>query len=50
MTWDEKWTVARGLLKTALHVRRASLQSLHPEWSDKEIQRALASEITRART
>ncbi len=49
MTPTEKWDVARGLLRTARETRRAGLRAVHPAWSSEEIERALATEIARAR-
>ena len=50
MTPIEKWDVALGLLRTARETRRAALRERNPNLTDAEIERALAKELSRART
>jgi len=50
MTAEEKWEVAKGLLRTARQTRRAALMMRHPDWSADEVERELAREIACART
>lgn len=50
MTADEKWEVAKGLLRTARQTRRAALMMRHPDWSADEVECELAREIACART
>lgn len=50
MTIEEKWTVFRGMLRTAREVRRAGIRRLHPEWDADAVERALAQEFARGRT
>ena len=50
MTPVEKWNVALGLLRTARETRRAALRGRNPHLTDTEIERALANELSCART
>ena len=50
MTPVEKWNVALGLLGTARATRRAALRMRNPNLTEAEIERALAKELSRART
>ncbi|MEY3481795.1 MAG: hypothetical protein RIQ71_2570 [Verrucomicrobiota bacterium] len=50
MSVDEKWEVAKGLLRTARETRRAGLTMRHPDWPPERIEQELAREIARART
>ncbi len=50
MTPDEKWQIAKGLLRTAREVRRAAIRGRHPEWDAVRVETALAHEFARART
>ena len=50
MTPVEKWNVALGLLGTARETRRAALRMRSPNLTEAEIERALAKELSRART
>jgi len=50
MTRQEKWDLARNLLRMARVVRRAGIRRRHPEWSREEVERALAEEFTHGRT
>ena len=50
MTPAEKWDVALGLLRTARETRRAALRGKNPKFTEAEIERALAKELSCART
>jgi len=50
MTPEEKWTVFRGMLRTAREVRRAAWRRKHPEWAAEQIEKAVAQEFARGRT
>lgn len=50
MTPVEKWDVALGLLRTARETRRAALRGGNPNLTETEIERALAKELSCART
>jgi len=50
MTPIEKWDVALGLLRTARETRRAVLRGRNPNLTETEIERALAKELSCART
>jgi hypothetical protein len=50
MTPVEKWDVALGLLRTARETRRAALRGKNPSLTESEIERALAKELSCART
>ncbi len=50
MTPIEKWDVALGLLRTARETRRAGLRRRNPNLTETEIERALAKELSCART
>ena len=50
MTPIEKWNVALGLLRTARETRRAGLRRRNPNLTETEIERALAKELSCART
>lgn len=45
MSAEEKWAVARGLLRTAREVRRVAITRRHPEWNVQQIERELAREL-----
>jgi Rv0078B-related antitoxin len=50
MTPVEKWDVALGLLRTARETRRAGLRRRNPNLTATELERALAKELSCART
>ena len=50
MTPDEKWSVFRGLQRTARTVRLVALRGEHPDWDDARASRELAREFIRGRT
>jgi hypothetical protein len=50
MTPDEKWQIAKSLLRTAREVRRAAIRGQHPDWDAPRVEAALAREFACART
>jgi hypothetical protein len=50
MTHDEKWAIAKGMLRMAREVRRSAIRDLNPTWTAEEVERALAKEFASART
>ena len=50
MTPNEKWSVFRGMQRTAREVRSAAVRRLHPDWDDACVAREIAKEFARGRT
>lgn len=44
MSPPQKWLLAQGLLATATQLRRQALTRLHPAWSPRRLEKALADE------
>ena len=41
MTPGERWAVAQRLYWSARRLKAAHLRSIHPEWTDAEVERAV---------
>ena len=41
MTPSQRWAAARALYWSAWRLKAAWLRSLHPDWTDAEVQRAV---------
>lgn len=50
MTFAEKCMVGSSLLHTARTMRCAAFRSAHPDWSESEVNQAVARELTQAHT
>ncbi len=49
MSPDEKYAMLRGMLLTARRIKRAGLLHQHPQFSEIEIDRALARSVLHGR-
>jgi hypothetical protein len=50
MTATQKWQAAADLYYTALHLKEAHLQQLHPDWSRQDVEKKAREWMLYART